>query len=297
MTRGAKPYLVPEPGAISLGAWQVMTDGDWVGLGDQVDGWDTGTDLRIRREIRVDWARVRAEAGLDAVAQLAATVSWTSSTTTMRGLAGSVPVPASGLLLFDGVLPGDRVAGVLDLRTTVAIAVDAPAGAGVAQTAGAVLHEERWRLALEGTGSMFPVSVIDFTHTAYDVDASWHLETSVDLDAPFMGRFLLSLNARDTELVEAVSARSRTPRQDALVDDLHHGVAQLLLRLAEDVNVEDPLDDREFAADTVGDILSRTLAVGDSASPTILLDPAEVSARRSRLEGSTRRTGHGRAFQ
>jgi hypothetical protein len=297
VTRGAKPYLVPEPGAISLGGWQMLNDDDWVDLGDQVDGWDTGTDLRIRREVRVDWARVREEAGLDAGAQLRATVSWASSTTTMRGIAGSVPVPTSGLMLFDGVLPGDRVAGVLDLRTTVCVAADAPSSPGVAQTAGAILHEERWRLALEGTGSMFPVSVIDFARTVYDPDASWHLETSVDLDAPFMGRFLLSLNSRDTELVEAVSARSRTPRQESLVEELHHGVAQLLLRLAEDVNVEDPLDDREFAADTVGDILSRTLSAVDTAPPTSALDPADVSARRSRLEGSTRRTGHGRAFK
>lgn len=296
MTRGAKPYLVPETGAIALGAWQLRSDDEWVELGDQVDGWDTGTDLRIRREVRVDLARVRAEAGLDASAQLTATVSWTSSTTTMRGLAGSVLVPPGGLMLFDGVLPGDRVGGVLDLRTTVSVTgVGAPA-AGVAQAPGSILHEERWRLALEGTGSMFPVSVIDFTRTGHDPDASWHLETSVDLDAPFMGRFLLSINARDTELIEAVSARSRTPRQESLVDELHHGVAQLMLRLAEDMNVDDPLDEREWPADTVGDVLSRTLLAADSVPVTSLLDPAEVSSRRSRLEGATRRTGHGRAF-
>lgn len=296
MTRGAKPYLVPEQGTLSLGPWQIQSDDEWLPLSDQVEGWDTGTDLRLRREVRVEWGRLQAETGIPEGVPLLVTTSWTSSTTTMRGLAGTAPIPPTGLLLFDTDLLGDQVGGVLDLRTTVVVGADWAAGEGVAGAAGAVLHEDQWRLALEGDGAMFPVSVIDFSHTQHDPDASWHLETSVDVDAPFMGRFLLSLNARDTELVEAVSTKSRTPRQEALLDDLHHGVAQLMLRLAQDVNIEEPLVERVWVPDSIGDVLARTLAASDDLPPTSASEPGDLSNRRTRIEGSTRRSGHGRSF-
>jgi hypothetical protein len=297
MTRGAKPYLVPDPSSITLGPWQLLDDAEWVPLEGQIEGWDTGTDLRIRREIQVDAGRLRAETGIGPTAQLVATASWTSSTTTMRGLAGTVRVGSAGSVFLDGTLPGDRVAGVLDIRTTVSLAAGEEGPPGVAGAAGSVFHEDRHRLALEGSGSLFPVAVVDFARTPYDVDASWHLQTSVELDAPFLGRFLLSLNEKDTELVAAVSARSRTPRQEALVEELHHGVAQLMLRLAEDVNADEPLSERDWVPDTIGDVLARTLASGDQPVPHVSQDPSEASNRRSRLEGSTRRSGHGRSFR
>ena len=295
MTRGAKPYLVPEAGVV-LGPWTVAGAEGWEPLGDQVEGWDTGTDITIRREVSVDMRAVKGACGVPDTVPLFVTASWTSSSTLMSDVAVAVPLPPSGQVVLEAVLPGERVGGTLELRTTVAIAADWQAPAGVAGVAGAVLAEHTCKLALEGTGSLFPVSVVDFTHTGFDNDASWQLDSSVDLEAPFLGRFLLSINSRDTELVAAISAPARNARQEALVSALHHEVAQLMLRIAQDVNIDEPLQDVDWPAESVGDVLCRTLNASDLLHPTSATDPADLSLRRSQIEGSTRRAGHGRAF-
>lgn len=297
MTRGAKPYLVPDPSAATFGTWMLRTGGGWETLGDQIVGWDSWTDLEIRRDVQVDLVRMRAEAGLPGPIPLKLTVSWTSSSTQMSGVATQQTLPSSGVAVVDALLPGGQVGGVLDINTTLTVSTEWEAPAGMAHEPGAILLANTWRLALEGTGSLFPVSVVDFSHTMFDPDASWHLTTSTDLEAPFLGRFLLSVNTRDRELMEAVSAKVRTPRQDALVTDLHHGVAQLILRLAQEVNLGDPLSERDWPADSVGDILSRTLGASDLLPPVSTAEPDDLSMRRSQVEGSTRRSGHGRVFR
>jgi hypothetical protein len=296
MLTDAKPYIVPDPASIVLGPWQMLVGDAWTEMPGMFEGWDAGTDVHLRRQVEVHGLLLRMDSPSAEQQSLVISTSWTSSSSMMSARAGHAVLPQDGTLIVQAQLPGELIGGTLDIRTTVSVAADWDAPPGEAHLAGSVLVEDKARLALEGTSSMFPVSVIDFTRTPFDPDASWHLSTTTDLEAPFMGQFLLSINARDTELVSAVSSATRTARQSALVEELRHQVAQILLELAQDLDADGRIREREWPADSVGDTLARTLTVSGPSTFFDLGDPGELSGRRSFLMGTTRRNGQGRAF-
>src|SRR5690606_38919204 len=112
------------------------------------------------------------------------------------------------------------------------------------------------------------VHEIDFSHTRLSPTASWHLETSTDLTAPFYGTYRVLINKLDRELRAAVTRGAKDKRQQALLDELQAGVAELLLEIALHLRTE--LAEREeWPPDSVGDVLSRTLA----ASPLHVVTP------------------------
>lgn len=262
---------------------------------EAIDGWDPGTDLRAARRVRVDGARFVQETGLE-LADVALTVSWTSSTTDMTEAAPAAQFSPNGTALIDTTLVGERLSGILSLRSTVSLTRTAVGrGVGVASVPGSVLAEHVQRVVLESMSSMFPVHEIDFSHTRLSPTASWHLETSTDLTAPFYGTFRVLINKRDRELRTAVTRGAKDRRQQALLDELQAGVAAMLLELALHLRTE--LDEREeWPPDSVGDVLARTLA----ASPLHLVAPpgaAELAEFSTQISGAVRNLGRGRIFQ
>lgn len=295
MPAEVRPYLVPRPGTVVWEPWFLLDAEEWRSLPDQIDGWDPGTDLRAARRVRVDIVRFVQETGLD-LADVALTVSWTSSTTDMTEAAPAVTFDANGTAMVDTTLVGERLSGTLTLRSTISLVRAAVArGAGVAAVPGSVLAEDVQRVVLETMSSMFPVHEIDFSHTRLSPTASWHLETSTDLTAPFYGTFRVLINKRDRELRTAVARGSKDRRQHALVDELQAGVATLLLELALHLRAE--LAEREaWPPDSVGDVLARTVAASPlhAVAPPSATDLAEF---RTQISGAVRNLGRGRIFQ
>jgi hypothetical protein len=295
MANDVRPYMLPGPGSVTWKPWQLVDGDESTVLPDALEGWDSGTDLVIRRVVVVDQERLRHDAELPAEVGLVVTVSWTSSTSQMSESAPPVRLANSGPCLLEAVLPGDKVGGILRIKTTVAIA-NAPHSRvlGIARLPGSILVEDQAQVALEGTMSMFPVHGVDFSHTNLHPSASWHLEGSPDLHAPFMGTFRLLLNRLDGELMKAVERGAKTSRQQALVDELAHGVGVLLLELA--VAHREELSDRDvWPADSVGEVLSRCLTqAGDLNEPSGAQD---LPRFRSTLAGIVRAGGQGRVFE
>jgi hypothetical protein len=298
MPADVRPYLVPSVDAVVWGPWLLQDGDEVVELPEAIDGWDSGTDLWLSRTVTVDQQRLRVETQLPQEVGLVVTASWTSSTSGMSEAAIPVPVVDSDPVTLRAVLPGDRIGGVLGIRTTLATA-SAPRTwvPGIAHSPGSILAENKRQVALEGTLSMFPVHGIDFSHTSLDPDASWHLESSADLHAPFLGAFRLLLNRLDGELMKAVERGAKSSRQQALVDELAHGVGVLLLELA--LTHREDLDDREnWPPDSVGDVLSRMLAravVGGHISASVGLQ--DLSQLRTAVAGAVRAAGQGRRFE
>jgi hypothetical protein len=298
MASDVRPYLVPAPATVSWDPWSLWDGEDRTTLPDAIDGWDSGTDLRIRRIVRVDVERFLAETGLDISERVALTVSWTSSASGMTESASPISLARSGVTVAEALLPGVRIGGTVRLRSTLCLTSSMlQRSAGVAWIPGSVFDEHKRRLALEGTLSMFPVHDLDFSRTRLSADASWHLETTTDLTAPFLGTFRLLLNNRDRELMAAVSRGAKDKRQQAIIEDLQQGVAMQLLELAvllrEDLSLRDA-----WPPETVGDVLARVLASSagsvDIFGPT---GPHDFAEFRTRLAGAVRASGHGRPFQ
>ncbi|TYB58918.1 hypothetical protein FXF51_35935 [Nonomuraea sp. PA05] len=295
MPADVRPYLIPRPGTVAWEPWFLLDAEEWIPMPDAIDGWDPGTNLRAVRRVRIDVARFPQETGL-ALADVAVTVSWTSSTTDMTEAAPTAWFDPNGTALIDVTLVGERLSGVLSLRSTVSLtSASTGRGAGVATVLGSVLSEHVQRVVLESASSMFPVHEIDFSHTRLSPTASWHLETSTDLTAPFYGTFRVLINKSDRELRTAVARGAKDRRQHALLDELQAGVAALLLELALHLRTE--LAEREeWPPDSVGDVLARTLA----ASPLHLSAPpgaAELAEFKTQISGAVRNLGRGRIFQ
>jgi len=294
VTSEIRPYLVPLPDTVRWGAWELF-DGDWGLLPSEVEGWDSGTDLRIRRSCLIDVGRFRSETGVD-VGAVVVTVSWQSSTTSMRGAAASVRPSSGGFAQLDAVLPAERVSGTVSIRSTVSLASPgSPALPGVARLPGSVLSEDRVALILDRGDQLFPVDAIDFASTRLAPEASWHLETSIDLEGPFFGSFRVLLNTRDSELVAAVARGQRDRRQDALVDELEGAVAAQLIEFG--LGLRNDLDQRtDWPENSTGEVLCRALA---ALPPPIPQQPSacDAPAFRTQLSALVRRTGRGRLFR
>jgi hypothetical protein len=294
MAGEVRPYLIPTPSAVNWGAWHLLDAGAWVPLTAAMEGWDSGTDLRIARTVVVDRSQFETQTGLplDAVAL---SVSWTSSTTGMTEAAPAARFNPKNQAVGDALLVGERLSGSVNLRTTIALATAvANPAPGVASVPGSVLAEDQFRIALEDVSPMFPVHALDFANTRLSTSASWHLETTTDLSAPFYASFRVLINARDKELSNAVARGAKDGRQQALLDELQAGVAVQLLELA--LMLRSELSDRdEWPEDSTGDVLQRTLA---SSMLDLTAPPAahDMAAFRTLVAGAVRNAGKGRMF-
>lgn len=295
MPTDLRPYLVPGPGTVVWDSWLLLDEQEWLPLPDEIDGWDPGTDLRVAQRVQIDTQRFARETGLQ-LSNIALAVSWTSSTTDMTEASLPAQFDPKGTATVDTVLVGTRISGILTLRSTLSL-IHPPIRqeAGVAAIPGSVLAEYIQRVVLENVSSMFPVHEIDFAHTRLSPTASWHLETSTDLIAPFYGTFRVLINKRDRELSAAVARGAKDKRQQVLLDELQAGVAALLLELALHLRTE-IAERKEWPPDSVGDVLARTLG----ASSLLVVappSPGELADFRTQIFGAVRNLGRGRTFQ
>jgi len=293
-----KPFLVPGPGTVTMAPWHWVVHDTSDPLPPDLPDWDPSMQLHLHRSVTTDLDRLGEETQLGREVRLGLTVSWTSSTSAMCGGVPTVPLDPSGITRLDVTLPGDHIGGTLELRTTLTLlAPTMTPSVGVARFPGSVLVEDRHRLVLEHNHDRFPVHQIDFAVTRLDPNASWHLETTTDLSAPFLGSFLLLLNQRDTELAAAVTRGRKDSRQEALLDELEHGVAALLLELATHLRTELAECDN-WPAGSVGDTLARVLHQAERSGtvppPT---GPHVLADSRTRISAAVRAAGHGRQLR
>ena len=295
MPADVKPYLVPLDETVVWEPWFYLSDDGWAPLPDEIDGWDPGIDLHVTRRVRVDPARLGQETGIG-VENVALALSWTSSSTGMTDAVPPVVLGADGVAVIDAVLLGERLSGILAIRSTICLARrPATFTVGVASIPGSVLAEHMSQVVLESKSSMFPIHELDFAGTRLSPTASWHLESSTDLLAPFYGVFRVLINSRDTELSAAVVRGGKDKRQQALLDELEAGMAMLLLEMA--LNLREELMERsEWPAETVGDVLLRTL---DASGLSLSVPPAaqDLSTFRTQIAGAVRHAGRGRVFR
>jgi len=292
----AKPYLVPSEEALRHQTWRYLLEEEWVALPQELLGWDGFSDITVRAEVSINLAQLYGQTMIPVGTPLLVSVSWRSSTSGMVDSAAAQVTPETGNVLLEATLVGGRIGGSLSIKTAVVLgAAHAVTYPWVARHPGSVLLESTQTVALEPPSSMFPVHDLDFAAVpGLDDQASWHLEMSSDLEAPFFGTCRLLLNIRDAELLSAVKRQRKDPRQEALVDELTHGVAGMLLEMA--VHHRSSLMGRgTWPNGTVGQVLTAYLTRSDSHLPiSTPRDPDDIPGFRSRVSGGARALGHGR---
>lgn len=288
------PFLVPNEGTWQLGGWYLFREDAWQPLPDVLDDWDPDTDLHLRMTVEVERAAVAEQILMADDVPLVVTATWFSSSNQMTEIISRVEVD-SHVVSLESTIPAARIGGVLSIVTTLSLARPAT-GASIAspREAGSVLLRAEQLVALQGDGAMFPVAIIDFAATPFDVDASWMLEVSSELEAPFLGVFQLLVNSRDGDLVRAVTRPGHDARLQHMLLDLEEGVAGVMAECALKASAElQAVDDWDVG--TVGSVLSLMLEHLTSkglAAPGSGLEA--IADFRSRLSGIVRSLGYGR---
>lgn len=293
MPADVRPYLVPTADAWSHGPWHLWDGQMWEPLPEALPAWDPHTDLLLQAVVAVDVERVRAEARFDAAASLRLAASWTSSSSGVTERATLLDVSGSDPTVLSLRLPSRRLGGTLELRTTLTLGRSDVAAPGVASLPGSVLLDHRASARLEGSGAQFPLAVVDFSKSRIHSEASWHLQTSHELEAPFLGAFVLLINSRDRELTEAISSGASDGRRRALVEQLEQELAALMLGLA--VRAADEIAEREWPDQSIGAVLKALLSQEHMSFDFRAYDDAAELT--SHLAGSVRARGHGRMFE
>ncbi|WP_146243522.1 hypothetical protein [Curtobacterium sp. MCLR17_034] len=285
-----RPYAVPTTPRINFKGW--FSD-NGVPLEDWVEGWDPQSDIVLLQTIDLDIQGMLADSGLSSNVKLKLTVSCTSTDTGMTEVLQTCL--ASAHQTMHVTLPGERIGGALKIRTTVSLAArNSDPRPGIVVKAGSILAEHVHVLRLAGDASMFPTSVVDFAGTSIGPFASWHLQTSEELDLPFLGTFLLLINERDKELLKAIAAKKPTVAQQALITTVEFEVAEAMLELALVAAVNNDL--ASFAPDSIGNVYFRYVQMASSQGVLPASLEEDLTHRRSRLSSLARANGFGRRF-
>jgi hypothetical protein len=293
---GARPYLMPSASAVRFGIWSLFNQ-EWEPLPDSLETWDPEVSLRLSQTVELDVQQLLAETGLPVGAQFAVTASWTSATSGMKVPIARMETVDGGVVVLEGELDGRRIGGSLEIMTTVAlVSLTVPVPVGVVASAGAVVAEMSTRVNVEPDLVRFPVAVVDFSFTKTDANASWRLETTTDLFAPFFGEFRLLINSRDTDLVHAVETRAPTTVDLTLIAEMEGQVAAFLYEFAI-MNRDALREEDEWPSNSVGQVLSGFIHVADRHNLTaVAADPIDRPAFVARLAGLVRVQGQGRPF-
>lgn len=258
MTAISRGYRVPRNDAVHVGAWSVILNGrPEVDAVEAVPDWDYYSRLRIERHIHFDPEEVRRQAGLAEGDRLSGVVIWQSTWTGLRG--SSAPVEVAGGTTTVGLeLDGAELGGELVLETRV-IAFPGPEARPkiVAHRPGSILWTHADRLALEGSGSRFPLLPTDFTQSGFAGGRqglwSLHIEAS-DLSASALGVMRLYVNSSHPK-VTAMLASEPDEDGERLRTFMRFDVARQLLSIA--LRHEELVLDDSYPEASLGAVLVR----------------------------------------
>ncbi|WP_227589889.1 hypothetical protein [Demequina pelophila] len=225
----------------------MLVESEPIDLPTALVDWDYHFDLKLRRTVELQPARIRRESGLPADAPLDLAVVWNASGSNLSGTGtrhklGSGESEACDLQLE---LAGADLGGVLTLTTTIVLASrldDSPPAAP--RRAGSVLWMDEVALRLQGDSAQFPMAVIDFGHTNLPPDAGWHLQITGGLESAAMGALLLLINESHEAVVGSFESAARPkPAQRAILSAVRADVARTLIEYSLEC------EDFEVAAD------------------------------------------------
>lgn len=260
----APPFLRAPLDSVTTDAWQTVTGGIPGPLAAVLPHWDSNSGLSLLRNLSVDVARIRKQCALAAQDDLRAVVVWRSSGTALRGVGSFIDI-TSGVdkeeVLLKAEVPGHLLGGDVQLHTQIVLA--RPEGARkplAARVPGSVLWDDRMVVSLEGSGSRFPMEVVDFSAVYWaPYRAGWYLSWNKDeMAVPFLRNVRLYLNSSHVGVVSAVQSAKATPEQRAIRSTIYYDVGRQLVRgaLQNEEFVERP---EEYGEGSTGHTLLRLL--------------------------------------
>jgi hypothetical protein len=230
------PFRQADPNRVHCEPWQVHAGAVMGPLPSVLPHWDYGVDLSLVRNVSVAGAALRSDCRLPPEAQLHAVAVWRSTGSTVRGRGPSVPIAGAAESMefaLSAEVPGKLLAEDVVISTQIVL-VQAFKASDVlaARYPGSILWQDSVRVVVEGSGSRFPVEVVDFaTVTWAPYRAAWFLAwNSKDLDQPFLRNVRLFVNEGHRSVVEAAQATAPTAEQAIIQSAMYYDVGRQLIR-------------------------------------------------------------------
>lgn len=250
--RVAFPFLTLSEAAVEASAWEISLDGvEWSASDEFLPHWDSATDIRVRRTIRLNFDQAASDLGIP-VDQLAFAASVRIGTgqgrlprlilsRTHRDLR-----PGDTSWEFDQTIEGRQLSMILDLQTEFLLA-NAPTEASALSPVhpGDRLWSETIRVRLEGEEPRFPIETVDLAQMlggGIAGAAPWHLHWSPgDWTRDFHGAVRLYLNAKSSETLQRIEDEEPATIQFLLGDVM----SQICERFLADPEAETMMDAAE----------------------------------------------------
>jgi hypothetical protein len=269
----AVPYKRGTADRLTAGLWELLSSETASPLPASLSGLDYGSVLRLRREVIVDTAGLRAECGLAPDAPLVVSVSWSSTGTMLKRCLCKANLDGEDthLIELSGEISGGDIGGTLQIDTSILLGTQQDGSAAVtARHAGSVLCQQRQMVHLDSSHSSFPIEVVDFSKGFWaNAEAGWRLSwNSFALEQPFLGSVRLLINAAHPSVLRAVSGDTPNAEGSAIRSAIHFDVAKSLMlgALASEEFVERDGDYPDYSCGgTIYEML-QMLFPGDSIS-------------------------------
>lgn len=259
----ALPFRTALQTDLTLGDWHVEREpGLPVRIGRSIPGWDYLMNLKLQREIHLEYSRVLSACGLDEKSKIVLVVTAHSPPSRYRAVCYR-----SALLSVESKtesvkcqIDSSKLAGELSLYTELVLVK----GSGtrkpfLAHLAGSRLYTETINFELEGSSSRMPVELTKFSEQLAWLGAPrapWYISCgTADLHAPVMQVLRVYLNSEEPAFADI--ARRADP---TLVSLLGADTARQILRSA--LNDDDFLaGSRDYDEGTLGEVAVRLLLV------------------------------------
>jgi hypothetical protein len=230
------PFLRMAPGLLKPEPWSSQIAGESGPLAKEIPHWDYNVDLRIVRSVVVHESEIRLRCKLASEDALCAVVVWWSGGNNVRGRGCTIPLGNSfepRELTLSAEIPGQMLSDDIEISTQLVLA---SAGNSkdtlAARFAGSVLWEDSVRVTLAGTGSRFPVEVVNLDDIHWmPWKATWFLEwNSDDLHIPFLRNVRLFVNASNAGVVAAIQTPNASAEHALIQSAIYCDVGRQLVR-------------------------------------------------------------------
>ena len=220
----------------------------------KIPGWQKNEDVQVLCELYYNPADLSAYIRTDRAASFYLTYHSRSDKggTGLHELLQKIPLNTEvGELSIDGVIPGDRLAGIVDVSLILSIDSifdddDLNNSPVLAKDIGSILYEETQSIILEGEESYFPVADIDFEKHGLPAKALYFLQRNyTELDVDFATAYRLYFNNKHP-LFSKINDIKQSESKDFLLNMIIYDVyKQLVLNALDDESFVMPEEGEE----------------------------------------------------
>lgn len=254
------PFLTLPESSSAVKVTETKANGSPLVSNEFIDGYTTDTELRIKINVDVDASHIFEILKLSRHSMLCFITTARSPKTYYNSSHSSDTIDEafSGNRSLDIVIPAGLVADTLILEHSLVLH---SAGAGdnplSAKETSSIVWQTNTRFLLEGTGSMFPITMTEFNDFEGGKYAAWRVDWSKASLFGSPSRVRLLINSRNQGFVKRISPEGDGLADQGSLESLHLNVAESILRFAAKNHKE--LSANQFPDGSLGTYVRRFL--------------------------------------